>query len=219
MHTMTTFPKLEHGLYYHIYNRGTNGETIFRERRNYIHFLDLWAQHIEPVADTFSFALLLNHFHFMSRIKTEQEQEAYWRQHQDESAGGQRLLFQPIDPSIAFRNMFIAYAKGINKAYERTGALFERPFRRIVVDSESYFSHLVVYIHRNPQKHGLIADFRAWPYTSYGTMLSDKNTHLCREDVLAWFGSRSAFEAVHTTGAEDALPEPLLLEEWRSSQK
>ena len=115
--------------------------------------------------------------------------------------------------------MFIAYSKGINKAYERSGALFERPFRRIVVDSENYFSHLVVYIHRNPQRHGLIADFRAWPYTSYGTMLSDKATHLRREEVLAWFGGRSAFEAVHTIGTEDALPEPLLLEEWRSSQK
>jgi putative transposase len=212
---MTIYPKLEHGLYYHIYNRGVNGETIFLEKRNYVHFLGLWARHIEPVADTFCFALLLNHLHFVSRMKTEQEQEAYWRQRQDESPIGQGRSFQPMAPSLAFRNMFIAYAKGMNKAYERTGALFERPFRRIVVDSESYFSHLVVYIHRNPQRHGLIVDFKGWSYTSYATILSDKKTHLRRDDVLAWFGGREAFKAVHAVGAEDVLPESLLLGDWQ----
>jgi hypothetical protein len=33
-------------------------------------------------------------------------------------------------PSRAFSNFFNAYAKAMNKAYGRTGALFQRPFRR-----------------------------------------------------------------------------------------
>jgi len=32
---------------------------------------------------------------------------------------------------------------------------------------DGYFHTLVAYIYRNPQKHGLVADFRDWPYASY----------------------------------------------------
>jgi hypothetical protein len=32
---MPGLPALRHGAYYHIYNRGTNRETIFIEERNY----------------------------------------------------------------------------------------------------------------------------------------------------------------------------------------
>ena len=141
---MSAQPPLEYGYYYHIYNRGTNGENIFREKRNYAHFLGLWVEHIEPVANTYCFCLLRNHFHFLVRIRTEVEQEAYWRIQQAALVSPNASGFEPIEPSRAFNNLFIAYAKAFNKAYQRTGALFERPFKRIVVDSESYFSHLVV---------------------------------------------------------------------------
>ena len=68
----TTSPLLP-GVYYHIYNRGNNREDLFIEKRNYPYFLSLYAKHIEPVADTFAYCLLRNHFHFSLRIKTEEE--------------------------------------------------------------------------------------------------------------------------------------------------
>jgi putative transposase len=43
---------------YHIYNRGINGENIFKEERNYKYFLQKYAQYIEPIADTFAYCLL-----------------------------------------------------------------------------------------------------------------------------------------------------------------
>ena len=63
---------LQPGEYYHIYNRGIDGEVLFREVRNYHHFLRLWAKYIEPVADTYAYCLLSNHFHFLIRIKQEE---------------------------------------------------------------------------------------------------------------------------------------------------
>ena len=60
---------LQPGQYYHIYNRGINGEPLFREERNHRHFLKLWAKYIEPLADTYAYCLLNNHFHFLVRIK------------------------------------------------------------------------------------------------------------------------------------------------------
>ena len=168
---------LQHGKYYHIYNRGNNRENIFVEERNYPYFLKLYAKHIEPVADTFAYCLMRNHFHLLVRIKDETD------------LTGLGDLSGLPEPSRAFSNLFNAYARSFNRAYLRTGALFQRPFGRIEVTSEAYFSRLVIYIHQNPQKHSFVADFRDWPYSSYHALLSAKPTHLRRDEVLAWFGN------------------------------
>ncbi len=63
------------GSYYHIYNRGNNGENIFHEERNYRYFLQLYLKYIFPVADTYAYCLLLNHFHLLVRIREAQAQE------------------------------------------------------------------------------------------------------------------------------------------------
>lgn len=60
---------------YHVHNRGNNRENILVEERNYQHFLKLYAKYIEPVGDTYAYCLLGNHFHFLVRIKTMEEQE------------------------------------------------------------------------------------------------------------------------------------------------
>jgi len=49
---------LEPNCYCHIYNRGNNRETIFREERNYTYFLKLWKKHVSPIADTYAYSLL-----------------------------------------------------------------------------------------------------------------------------------------------------------------
>ena len=60
---------LHPGVIYHIYNRGVNGETIFKENRNYEYFVNLYVKHIQPVAETYAFCLLPNHFHILGEIK------------------------------------------------------------------------------------------------------------------------------------------------------
>jgi len=41
--------------------------------------------------------------------------------------------------------MLNSYAKSFNKAYNRTGKLFQLPFKRIPVENENYFKVLVAY--------------------------------------------------------------------------
>ena len=180
---------LQPGKYYHIYNRGNNRENIFLEERNYPYFLRLYARHIEPVADTFVYCLLRNHFHFLVRIK--------------DLTGLRDLSGLTRKPSQALSNLFNAYARAFNKAYNRTGALFQRPFGRIEVASDAHFVQLVTYIHQNPQKHGFVADFCDWPYSSYHTLLVTKPTHLKRDEVLAWFGGASNLAAAHRQEVTD----------------
>ena len=64
---------IENGKYYHIYNRGINGTELFHSNENYLHFLRLYDEYIEPVADTFAWCLMRNHFHLLVRIKEEEE--------------------------------------------------------------------------------------------------------------------------------------------------
>ena len=75
---MTSPSPLQYSTYYHIYNRGNNRQNVFFEERNYRYFLQLYAKYIEPVADTYAYCLLPNHFHLLVRTKSVDEQEAAW---------------------------------------------------------------------------------------------------------------------------------------------
>jgi REP element-mobilizing transposase RayT len=85
---MQRLPALQPGKYYHIYNRGINRENIFFETRNYPYFLELYAKYIEPIANTFAYCLMRNHFHLLVRIKTEQEQTFEVLRSTSEQSGG-----------------------------------------------------------------------------------------------------------------------------------
>ena len=192
---------LQQGQYYHIYNRGINGEPLFREERNYHHFLELWAKYIEPVAETYAYCLLNNHFHFLVRIK-------------ETETGPISEIGPVLNVSRQFNSLFIAYAKAFNKAYDRTGSLFESPFKRRLVDSDRYFAALIAYIHRNPQKHGFVDDCRDWPYSSYHAVLSSQATRIQRAAVLEWFGGAAGFREAHVALVDEATIEPLIAEDW-----
>jgi REP element-mobilizing transposase RayT len=183
---MASSTPLQYGQYYHIFNRGKNRDNIFFEDRNYRYFLQLYTKHIEPVADTYTYCLLPNHFHLLVRIKFEDEQTL-----------GVSETPRVLKPSQQYGNLFNAYAKAINKAYNRTGSLFQNPFGRKPVDSDAYFLKLVAYIHQNPQKHGIAHDFRDWTYSSFHALRSEKPTRLKRDDVLKWFDGVEGFNAYH----------------------
>ncbi len=108
-----------------------------------------------------------------------------------------------LGPTQQFKNFFISYAKAINKAYQRTGALFEYPFKKIEIDSDTYFARLIHYIHFNPQKHGFTNDFRAYPHSSYQIIILDKPTTIQREITLKWFGGKEEFVQFHKNVAEE----------------
>lgn len=183
--------------FYHIYNRGNNGERLFIEERNYDYFLGLWAKHIEPVAETYAYCLLGNHFHFLVRSKSDPEIIVNLKKEDVEEPNTSRLI------SNQFAKLFNAYTQAINKAYGRTGKLFEAPFRRIPVLDDAYFSQLVAYIHKNPEKHGFVEDFREYPHSSYMTNLLPKRTKLKRAEVISWFGGKEAYQEFHRNDEAD----------------
>ncbi|MBI5824038.1 MAG: transposase [Chloroflexi bacterium] len=206
----TDIPSLTYGTFFHIYNRGNNGENIFIQERNYAYFMELWWKHISPIAETWAYGLLRNHFHAAVWIKNKEDLTGLINDsvnpdlradkgvipsdsHGDLSGLKKKLK----EPSQYFSNFFNAYSRSVNIAVQRTGALFERPFNRIPVDTESYLMRLIVYIHQNPQKHQFVTDFRDWNYSSYHDLVSNNPTRLQREKVLQLFGSCADFIRIH----------------------
>ncbi|WP_291286500.1 hypothetical protein [Flavobacterium sp.] len=192
---------LEFGKYYHIYNRGINSENLFKENRNHSYFLALYNKHIDPIADTFAWCLLRNHFHLLVRIKTFEE---ILHTHKDYE------IKRIIAPHQSFGNLFNAYTKAINKGYNRHGALFERPFKRKRIDNETYLQTLIKYIHYNPVNHGFCQHPIEYPWSSYQTCISEKPTKLKREKVISLFENIEGLKNSHQqkenfTSLEDFL--------------
>ena len=176
---MSIRPPLSPNAVFHVYNRGNNREDLFREERNYHFFLERYRKHVSPVADTFAYCLLRNHFHLLVRIKLAEA----WP--------------DARTPERRFANFFNSYAKAYNRAFQRTGSLFQERFHRVEIMTQRLLEVVIRYIHRNPQSHGFVQDFREYPYSSYPRLISDEPTALRREEVLEWFGSKAAFVDAH----------------------
>jgi putative transposase len=143
------------GQFYHIYNRGVAQQPIFREEENYWFLL----RRVQKYASAFDIAvvaycLMPNHYHFLLR--------------QDDQISAGRLP----------QRVFNSYTKAFNKRYDRTGTLFEGPYKAIHVGQDRYLLHLCRYIHANPVKHGLVSDLEQWPYSNYLEWIGARNGKL-----------------------------------------
>ena len=185
---------LEVDKFYHIYNKGIDGTNLFLNDKHYKKFLEKYAFHLQNVVETYSYCLLGNHFHLLVRIKSEE----------DIRKSFPHLINTDIDHLISkqFSHLFNGYAQYFSHNTDRTGGLFETPFRRILIDSEAYFSQMIYYIHFNPQKHRFISDFRKYPYSSYQSHLSTKPTKLQRENTISWFGDKQDFINFHNSNPD-----------------
>lgn len=151
---------LEKDKHYHIYNRGINGITIFKNDENKRYFLRLTQKHIAENVGILAYCLMNNHFHFVIQVKEDE-----------------KLVSQ------SFSNLFNAYAKAFNKQEDRTGTLFERPFKRKLIEDENYLRNVIVYAHTNPERHNVIGDFRNFEFSSYGIFLSKNKKYPLKIEI------------------------------------
>ncbi len=65
--------RLQPETFYHIYNHANGSDNLFREEDNYNYFLRQWEKYISPIANTYAYCLMPNHFHALIRIKAIEE--------------------------------------------------------------------------------------------------------------------------------------------------
>jgi len=175
----------EPGYFYHFYNRGNNRENIFREEDNYRYFMNLVKKYLLSICDIYSYCLLKNHFHFLLRIKDEKELPEKYHNNIDK-------IHQP------FSNLFNAYAKAINKAFGRSGSLFQEHPHKKRITNLKYLQNIIAYIHLNPKKHGFTNDFKQYQHSSYRSILSLEETKIKRAEVIEIFDDIENFNYWHS---------------------
>jgi putative transposase len=192
------FCKLEAEKFYHVFNRGNNGENLFYTYANYEYFLKRYSYFLSPFLNTFAYSLLPNHFHLLVGIKPVNEiKKAFLNLSGLPNLKGLETISVPEIISSRFQSFFTSYAKSINKQEKRTGSLFQKPFKRIHVDNRNYLANLVFYIHTNPQYHCIIDDFRQYPWSSYERILKNKPTLLRKNEILEWFSNPGNYLNYH----------------------
>ena len=198
---------LQPGRRYHIFNHANGFENLFVNEGNYQFFLRKYALYINPIADTFAYCLMPNHLHFCVRIKNEEALFEYFRQSKSSESfklsEGSAQLSNLL--SHCFGNLFNSYAQAFNKQQSRRGNLFVSNFKRKEVASDRYFAHAIHYIHYNPVHHDFVLHPAEYPHSSFIGLLSDKPTHLCRTEVLDFFGGRDHFLKRHHLAPDDAI--------------
>lgn len=142
------------GEYYHVYNRGNDKRIIYLDHKEYARFLILMYAcngvmpvHIkdqfprgvasgelrdfdrgETLVDIGAYCLMPNHFHVLIKEKDE---------------GGITKFLGKLSTG---------YSMYFNGKYERTGKLFEGPFKAVHITTDEHLKYLFSYIHLNPVK-------------------------------------------------------------------
>lgn len=175
------------GQYYHVYNRGSGRQPIFREEDNYLFTLRLVRKYASALGITVvAYCLMPNHYHLLLR---------------QDGADAAGLLPQRI---------FNSYTKAFNKRYGRSGTLFEGRYKAIYVDKDHYLLHLCRYIHANPVKHGVVRRLKKWLYSNYLEWIGARHGTLVDQDfVREHFPVPQAYAqfVLDYLAGVDALPE------------
>jgi putative transposase len=160
------------GALHHIIGRGVNRQEIFSGDDDYTLFIERLSLLIkETHTRCFAWALMTNHFHLL--LKTGN-----------------------ISISALMKRLLTYYAVNYNRRHSRVGHLFQNRFKSILCQEGPYLLELVRYIHLNPLRAEIVADYPSLakhPYCGHGVILGrKKNNWQDTQYVLALFGSNQA---------------------------
>ena len=126
--------------------------------------LSSFLEKAERVVEIVAYCLIPNHFHLILKQLM---------------AGGIPKFLHKIGTS--FTNF-------INKKYDRSGSLFQGPYKAIHIDNNDYLLWLSGYVNGNAEIHG-IAEAEKYQWSSYGSFLGVKEDELItdKEIILRQF--------------------------------
>lgn len=197
------YAKFEPACFYHVYNRAVDRGDLFANAENRRFFLQQYDQYLSDVVDTYSYALMGNHFHFGIKIRPQTELTVFRN-----LAGLHQQRYDHPHALVAhqFQRFFQSYAMSFNAQQKRVGTLMQRPFKRCCVDPDD-LPRLILYHHLNPVKHRFTHDHNLYEWTSYGRYLGQKPSKLPRQAVWDIFGGRDKFIEYHRVAKEDIWSE------------
>jgi putative transposase len=153
---------------YHIFNHANGFENIFQESENYRFFLEKYQLYISPIAETYAYCLMPNHFHLVVRIRKWEVIGNLILKSSNIPTSSNYNTFPKVpnfgkgesinrDSDIEkyiskqFANLFSCYTQSFNKVNFRRGSLFIKNFKRELISQQrtiSEYSYLYP-----PQSH------------------------------------------------------------------
>lgn len=157
------------GGFYHAILRGNNRKDIFYTESDLNQLSDLVSDGIDRYeCRIHAFCWMTNHIHLLVQI-------------------GHHPLARLM------RYLGTEYGRYLNRRLSRSGHVFERRHRAILVDRDSYLVELVRYIHRNPVTGGLVEQPGDYSHSSHLDYLGHtRHPWITTHRVLSMFGSDGA---------------------------
>jgi REP element-mobilizing transposase RayT len=158
------------GALHHIIVRGIERRKIFWDDEDRDSFVKRLGQVLtETHTDCFAWALIPNHVHLLLRTG-----------------------LTPI--SVVMRRLLTGYAVQFNRRHRRHGHLFQNRYKSILCQEDPYLMELVRYIHLNPLRAKLVADYKSLKGFRYAghSALMGKCPHEWQntEYILSLFGRK-----------------------------
>lgn len=177
------------GQAHHIIQRGNNRQAIFfhdADRRFFI--AELGRALAAQGCALHAYVLMTNHVHLLLTPETDQ---------------GIGRLMQSLGRS------YVGY---VNRAYSRTGTLWEGRFKSTIVDAESYVMACYRYIEANPLRARMVAEAGDYPWSSFGRNALGRSDPLVREHetYLALGATADDRRALYRQAFAEGLSEELL---------
>ncbi len=210
--------KIAPGEYYHLFNRGVNKQIIFHDKTDWARFLFLilylqspkvfqnisrpvqeFVKHSvfnidagsvvkDRVVELISFCIMPNHFHLI--VKEVEE-------------GG---------ISIYMQRVLNAYSKYYNTKYQRSGHIFQGPYRAVHVEDNDQLLYLSAYVHRNPREISVyLGREDKYIWSSYSDLITENRWGelLAPSIILEQFKNKAGYQKFVTTSTAKLLKEEL----------
>lgn len=97
------------------------------------------------------------------------------------------IYVNSVETDLIKKNIGIllsSYTKAINKAFSRTGSLFQNHTKTKLITDERYLFRLINYIHQNPLRTGLVKNIVDWEFSSYRDYIGKRKGTLIDKTLM-----------------------------------
>jgi REP element-mobilizing transposase RayT len=173
------------GAIYHVYNRFGSGEGVFQDEGEVGRFFGL-LRHVKRRDGwvVLAWSVLHNHYHLAVRTG-------------------------PVPLSRSMHTVQGRFSQTFNARHRRSGAMWQSRYQARLVGEGDYLRQLIVYVHVNPVRAGLVADPADHRWSGHGAMLGRRRARLLDvDDALLAFGqTRREARRVYRSAVRAALAE------------
>ncbi|OHB77879.1 MAG: hypothetical protein A2Z25_07875 [Planctomycetes bacterium RBG_16_55_9] len=149
--------------FYHVLNRGNEQRAVFRDAQDYEGFLARLGRCSQRFSlAVYAYVLMGNHYHLLVRTRE-------------------------ANLSAAIQWLGVSYSTWHNARHDRSGHLFQGRFKSFLIAEDAYLHRLLLYIHRNPLRAGLVERLADYPWSSFRALAYGRGGP-------EWFDRRLAYE-------------------------